>query len=390
MFHRVDSRRDDAQHNLALRHDGINHDRAEDTVVLAQVDNDVRALVHIAREEDRRDGAFGDTRVEALGLQRLLQMGREFPQLLTVLGMLVDNLQTALDTPNDRHRQALGVDLRAHIEAQIGDDILIVAADKAADDGHSLGESAEIEVNVVGAVEVGVRTATLGTHNAHTVGIVDKDAEVELLLQSNNLVQRTEVAFHTVDTFGSHQYAAALLLGQSSGLSQLLAQALDVVVLIFETLGTRHAETVDQAGVSLAVIDDDIAQADNGIKDTDLTLIAEVEQVAVFFVRVLAQHSLNLLVQSRVTRHHTGTHRISQTPAACTFLVGGAHLRIVGQTQVVVKAPVQDLLAVERHLGTQLAFELREIKIAIGQLAILSQRTAGRFFDSFKNIFHIF
>ena len=303
--------------------------------------------------------------------------------------MLVDDFQTALDAPNDRHRQALGIDLRAHIEAQVGDDVLVVAADEAADDGHRLGEGAEVEVNLVLAVEVRVRAAAFGTHNAHTVGIVDQDAEVELLLQSHNLVQRTQVAFHTIHTLGGHQNAAALLLGQRRGLGQLLAKALDVVVLIFETLGTRHAETVDQAGVSLAVVDDDVAQADDGVEDANLSLIAEVEQVAVLLVRILAQHRLNLLVQSGMAAHHTGTHRIGQAPAAGTLLVGGAHLRVVGQTQIVVQAPVQHLLAVERHLGTQLALELRKIEIAIGQLAILSQRTAGRLFDSFKNILHI-
>ena len=60
---------DDSEHNLALRYHGVNHNGAENAVILTQVYDHVGALVHIAREENRCDGRLGDTGVEALGLE---------------------------------------------------------------------------------------------------------------------------------------------------------------------------------------------------------------------------------------------------------------------------------------------------------------------------------
>ena len=45
-------------------------------------------------------------------------------------------------------------------------------------------------------------------------------------------------------------------------------------------------------------------------------------------------------------------------------------------------------IAVEYHLGTEFSFELGKVKIAVSIFLVLAQRTASRFFDTFKYIFH--
>ena len=385
----VSRRGDDAEHDLALGHNGVGHDGTEDAVVLAKVDHAVAALIDIAREEDGSDGRLRDTRVETLGLEALLKRGGQRPELFAVFGVLVDDFETALDTPNDGHGERFGVDLAAHVHAEVHDDIGIVAADETADDGHGFGESAEIEVDFVGTVEISVRAVTFGTHNAHTVSIVDEDAEVELLFKSHNLVERAEVAFHAVNTLGSHEDAAALLLGESRGLDELLAKRLDVVVLVFEAFGARYAETVDETSMRLAIVDDDVAERHHGVENGNLALVAEVEEVAIFLMSKLAEHRLDLLVEVGIARHGTGTHGISQTPAASTLLVGSADFGIIGEAEVVVKAPVENFFAVELHFGAKFAFEVGEIEIAVGIFLILTERAAGGLFDSVENIFHI-
>ena len=59
MLHGMDCRRYDAKHDLAFGNDGIYDNGAEYTIVLTQIDDNIRALIDIAREEDRRNRRLG-------------------------------------------------------------------------------------------------------------------------------------------------------------------------------------------------------------------------------------------------------------------------------------------------------------------------------------------
>ena len=84
ILERMSRRGNDAQDDLALRDDGIDHDRAEDTVVLAQVDHQVGSLRHTALEEDGGHGRIGDADVETVLLEAALQSADDLPQLLLI------------------------------------------------------------------------------------------------------------------------------------------------------------------------------------------------------------------------------------------------------------------------------------------------------------------
>ena len=70
----MNCRRNDAQHNLTLRHHGINDNGAENAMIFTQIDDSVASLVDIAREENRGDGRLCDTGVEAFLFQLLQQI----------------------------------------------------------------------------------------------------------------------------------------------------------------------------------------------------------------------------------------------------------------------------------------------------------------------------
>ena len=88
-----------------------------------------------------------------------------------------------------------------------------------------------------------------------------------------------------------------------------------------------------------------------------------------------------------ISGHHAGAHGCSKTELGGCLGIGLSYLRMVGQTQVVVKAPVEHGLAVELHFGTYLTYQAGEHKVTVTNSLILSER-ARSLFDSLKNVFN--
>ena len=131
----MSSRRNDSQDDLALRDNGIDHNRTEDTVVLAQIDNQVGTLLVTALHIYGGYGRLGYTNLETILLETGLDSAGDLPQLLLILGVVADKLQTLQRTDNHRHRERLCVELRTHIITEQVDQPA-GTADECTDTGH--------------------------------------------------------------------------------------------------------------------------------------------------------------------------------------------------------------------------------------------------------------
>ena len=294
----------------------------------------------------------------------------------------VEPLECSFD---HRHRQRLGIGLRAHVVAKIVDDELLGRYERP-DAGHRLGERVEQHVHAVGHAEVFGRTRAAFAHRAEAVRVVDQQAEVEVLFHRDDLVELAQIAFHAEYALGDDEHAAAVLLGQFRRMGELLAAGFHVVVRIYEALARVQPQPVDDAGMRLRVVDHHVAAREQRVDDRDHSLIAVVEQEGVGLAHESGQLALELLVPLGLSAHHAGPHRIGHAELGGRLGVGLAHLRMVGQAQVVVQAPVQHLAAAEDHVRADFALELRERVVAVAQLLVLADRTPGILFESFENI----
>ena len=163
---------------------------------------------------------------------------------------------------------------------------------------------------------------------------------------------------------------------------QLQAQRLHVVVAEHEPLALVEAESVDDAGVRLGVVDDHVARGQQAVDDRDHALVAEVEQEGILLADELGELTLQLFVVNGLSAHHAGAHRGGHSEFGGAFGIRLAHFGMVGQSEVVVQAPVEHLLAPENHMGADFAFEFGESVITMGIRHILTDRSARILFEA--------
>ena len=336
---------------------------------------------------DRGHAGLGRADVESHLPEAFLQAAGHLPQVRAALVALgaVDDLE-ALDAAfHDGHREGLRIDLGAHVVAQVVDDVL-VGSHETADGGHGLRIGADVQVHPVHHPEVLGGAAAVGAHHAETVGVVDHEAEVVLLLQGHDLVQDAQGAGHAEHALGDHEDAAAAFLGHLGGAGEDAVAVLRVVVAELELVADMEADAVQQAGVALGVIDDDVVPAHQGVDRGEDALVAEVEQEGGLLLLEVGEHPLELLVEGRLAGHHPAAHRVGHAPAGGGLAVDLADLGMVRQAQVVVQAPAQDFLPGEAHVGAEFALEFGECEISVGLVAVLADGTAGGTANLFENV----
>ncbi len=191
---------------------------------------------------------------------------------------------------------------------------------------------------------------------------------------------------HAEHALGDHEDAAAAFLGHLGGAGEDAVAVLRVVVTELELGADMEADTVQQAGVTFGIIDDDVVTAHQGIDRGQDALIAEVEQECGFFLLEIGEHPLELLVEDRLAGHHAASHRVGHTPAGGGLGIDLADLGMVREAQVVVQAPAQDFLPGEAHVGTEFAFEFGKCEITVSLVAILADGAAGGTAYFLKNI----
>ena len=325
----------------------------------------------------RGDAGLGLANVEAFLAETVLDGVGDLPALPAELVSLgaVDDLQALDVAEHERHRLALSIQLGTEVGAEVVYD-LVGTCNEAADAGHALRERTYVEVHGVHAAELLGSSASVLAEEAEAVGIVDHEAEIVFCLECGDLVQDTHRAGHSVDALGDEEHSAAVLVGLLAGPGEDPFAVDDVVVAVFVLAAGVETDAVHEAGVALGVIDDDVVPVGDGVYGGDDALVAEVEEEGVLLLLEVGEHLLQLLVIPGMAGHHAGAHRICEAPLCGSLGVGLAHLGMVGQSKVVVEAPIEDFLAVEDHMGTQLALETGIHIIAECLVEILSERTA--------------
>ena len=156
-----------------------------------------------------------------------------------------------------------------------------------------------------------------------------------------------------------------------------------------EAFALVQAQSVDDAGVRLGIVDDHVAGGQQAVDDRDHALVTEIEQEGILLADKRGQLTLQTLVVNGLSAHHAGAHRGRHAELRSAFGVGLAHLGVVGQSEVIVQAPVEHLLAPENHVGTDVAFEFGKGIITVGVRHVLTDRSARIFLEACKNINHI-
>ena len=143
-----------------------------------------------------------------------------------------------------------------------------------------------------------------------------------------------------------------------------------------EALALVKPDTIDHAGVALAVVDDHVVAADERLDGTLATLVAIVEQEGVLLLHELGEVTLELLVVGGLAAHDAGAHRVAHAPLLRGFGVHGPDFRVVGEAEVVVDAPDQDLLPPKGHAVGDVSLELGEGEVSVGLLGVLPEGSA--------------
>ena len=223
-------------------------------------------------------------------------------------------------------------------------------------------------------------------HEAEPVGVVNHETERIFFLESGDFGKFAHGARHPEHAFGDDQHSPSAFFSDFLGPLELLLEVGHVVVAELELLAQMQTDAVQQAGVALGVVQYYVVDAGKGVDSRDYALIAEVEEESVFLFLEVGEHLLEPLVLTGVAGKHARAHRIGQAVLCCGLSVHLADFGMIGQSEIVVKAPVEHLLAVESHVGAKLALEPGIYVITESLVEILSYGTGRPGFNPVKNV----
>ncbi|MNS81574.1 hypothetical protein D3C72_1152880 [compost metagenome] len=120
-------------------------------------------------------------------------------------------------------------------------------------------------------------------------------------------------------------------------------------MLVRKTLAHVKTDSVNDTRMRIYVIHYNIVFSHQGINDRYHSLVAEIQKISRLFHYEGSKLVFQLLVILGMSAHHTGTHRIGRSISCCCFRICLAYFRVVGQSQIIVKTPVQNILPVKFH-----------------------------------------
>ena len=134
--------------------------------------------------------------------------------------------------------------------------------------------------------------------------------------------------------------------------------------------GKRQARTVDDGGVIIFVVDNDVVSAGNAGKYTQIDLVARAENDRFVFADVFGQFFLQLDVQIERAVQETRTCTAG-TVFVDRFFRSLFQLGVVGQTQIAVRAEHKYLFPIDDHFGVLLRLDGAKIRINASGLRLL-------------------
>src|ERR1700678_2431223 len=133
-------------------------------------------------------------------------------------------------------------------------------------------------------------------------------------------------------------------------------------------------QAIDDTGMAFGIVHDHVVPAANGIYRTHNTLITIVEQGCVFFSFEFGEFLFQLLVVIAVPAHHSGAHWGRHSKTRSGFRIHFPDLLMVGQAKIIVKTPNYLLFSAKNHSAADLPFQLRDGKITMCALSVLTDR----------------
>ena len=230
------------------------------------------------------------------------------------------------------------------------------------------------------------RSAAVRAHHTESVCIIDHDAELILLLECCDLVEDTEGTCHTEYALCDQEHSTTLGLRLCTCLCNHSLAVDDVVVAELVLASYMQTDTVKQTCMVFSIIYDNVVTAYQSVDRRHDSLITEVELEGSLFLLECSKAALQFLVEVGLSCHHPASHRVCKAPLCSGFSISLADFRMVCESEVVVETPAEHILTVELHIWSEFALKAWECEISFSFLAVLSDRTAGRFSDSVKNI----
>lgn len=228
---------------------------------------------------------------------------------------------------------------------QLGNDVL-VRSHVTTVGAKGLGEGTHKDVNLgcVNAEEVANATAP-GTSGADTVGLVNEQVKLVLLLQSKDAGQVAHGALHGVETFNSNEdlppWTMSPRLALGDGIPELPLQIAHIVVLERLDDSTRDTGTDTDGGVVELVRKDQAALGDESRERAGIGHETHGEYHSSWFADELGHFVLNS--NSKIARSSISprTARTETVLANAFFHSIGAGTLGLGETEVVVGAHIQ-------------------------------------------------
>ena len=179
-------------------------------------------------------------------------------------------------------------------------------------------------------------------HEADRVRIVDHDERVVLLREIADALEVCDVAVHGEDAVGRDQLDAAVLR-----LLELRLEVFHVVVVIAQALCLAQTHTVDDRRVVQLVGDDRVLRSEQGLKETAVRIEAGRIEDRVLHARELRDARFELLVDALRAADEADGGK-TEAPLVVARLCGGDQLGVVGKSEVVVRAHIDDRLRLGR------------------------------------------
>ena len=195
-----------------------------------------------------------------------------------------------------------------------------------------------MQVDTAVAVELLCDATTRGADDPCRVAFVDHNECIVLVRQVADLIHRSDIAVHREDAVGDDDAEASGL-----GFLEYALQVFHVRIFVAVALGLTEAYAVDDGGMVQRVADDSVFRAEEGLEDPAVSVEAGGVEDGVFGVEVAGDSLLKLLVDVlRTADEADGAH--PEAVAVHGGLSGCYQTRMVGETEVVIGAEVDDLL----------------------------------------------
>ncbi len=261
-------------------------------------------------------------------------------------------------------------------------DDICITGDDAAEGGKRLGEGAHNQIYFVGQAKVGRGAVSFAEH-AQAVGIVHHKPGAVSLAELNDLRERGDVTFHTVDAIDDDH--------DTIGILHALQNVLQVVhIVVAKALHRAPGElaAVHDAGMVFLVGDGNVSLAHQNWNGTQVCLVTSAEAKSRLFADKLGQPAVQFVVDSQgpVEETRTGTTRAILFNRFHSRL---AHFGMGGQAQVVVRPDHHQFLVAHLHDVAFGVVQRLEVRIVATPLSLFGHGHSGIGIAFFEEI-HVF